>query len=109
MRHVSHFTVRKRIWLSLIIGSLIFLALITRLGYIQLIKGNWLAQGAEDLWNRDIPVEAKRGAITDRNGEPLAYNVSSPTVIAIPVQIKDAQYTARELASILNMSEEKIY
>jgi len=109
VRHVSHFTVRKRIWLSLLIGSLIFLALITRLGYIQLIKGNWLAQGAEELWSRDIPVEAKRGAITDRNGEPLAYNVSSPTVIVIPVQIKDAQSTAKELANILNMSEEKIY
>lgn len=109
VRRVSHVTVRKRIWLSLIIGSLIFFALIIRLGYIQLIKGNWLAQGAEELWNRDIPVEAKRGKITDRNGEILTYNVSSPTVMAIPVQIKDAQYTARELANILNMSEEKIY
>ncbi len=73
------------------------------------MKGNWIAEKAEDLWKRDIPVEAKRGKILDRNGEALAYNISSPTVIAIPVQIKDPGTTARELANILNMSEQKVY
>ena len=109
MRRISQVIIRKRIWISLLVGILVFLALIFRLGYIQLVKGSWFTDKAEDLWSRDIPVEAKRGTILDRNGNELAYNISSPTVIAIPVQIKDAKTTAMELASILNMSEEKIY
>lgn len=109
LRRISHVTIRRRIWLSLIIGSFLFVSLISRLGYIQLVKGQWLAEKAQDLWSRDIPVEAKRGKILDRNGEVLAYNISSPTVIAIPVQIKDPQKTAAELANILNMSEQNIY
>lgn len=109
MRRVSQVTVRKRIWIALLVGSILFVSLITRLGYIQLVKGGWLSQQAEDLWKRDIPVQAKRGGIFDRNGEVLAYNISSPTVIAIPVQIKDPASTARELANILNMNEQQVY
>ncbi|MFV9509992.1 stage V sporulation protein D [Tepidibacillus sp. LV47] len=109
MRRVSQVTVRKRIWLSFVIGSLLFVTLIGRLGYIQLAKGQWLAEKAEDLWSRDIPVEAKRGKIFTRDGEVLAYNISAPSVMAIPVQIKDPNYTAKELANILGMSQEKIY
>ena len=109
MRKVSQVTVRKRIWLSLLIGSLLFVSLIGRLGYIQIGKGSWLAKKAEDLWSRDIPVEAKRGKILTQDGEILAYNISSPSVMAIPVQIKDPSFTAKELAPILGMSQEKIY
>ncbi|TCS84419.1 stage V sporulation protein D [Tepidibacillus fermentans] len=109
MRRVSQVTVRKRIWLSFVIGSFLFVSLIGRLGYVQLAKGQWLADKAEDLWSRDIPVEAKRGKIFTRDGEVLAYNVSAPSVMAIPVQIKDPNYTAKELANILGMNQEKIY
>ncbi|GBF11984.1 stage V sporulation protein D [Tepidibacillus infernus] len=109
MRRVSQVTVRKRIWLSLIIGTFLFISLIGRLGYIQLVQGKWLAEQAEELFKRDIPVEAKRGKIYDRNGEILAYNISAPTVVAIPVQVREPQKAARELANILHMSEEKIY
>lgn len=109
MRHVSQVTVRKRILISLLVGSLIFISLIARLGFIQIVVGDRLAIKAKDLIERDIPVEAKRGKILDRNGKVLAYNISSPTVMAIPVQIKEAGKTAMELANILNMSQEKIY
>ncbi len=109
MRRVSQVIVKKRIWITLVVGIIIFSSLIIRLGYIQLVKGSWITEQAEDLWSRDIPVEAKRGSIVDRNGDVLVYNISSPSVIAIPVQIKDAESTAVELANILNMNEEKIY
>lgn len=109
MRRISQVIIRKRMWLTLVVCFIIFFALITRLGYIQLVKGNWLTEKAEDLWSRDIPVEAKRGTIYDCNENVLACNVSSPSVVAIPVQIKDASYTAKQLANVLNMSEEKVY
>lgn len=106
---VSGVTVRRRLLVALSLGTLLFLALIVRLGYVQLWKGTELAEKAEDSWRRQVPFAAKRGEISDRNGIPLAYNISSPTVWAVPAQIKDAKGTAAKLASILDMSEEKIY
>jgi len=106
---VSNVTVRRRIFLALVIGMILYTALITRLGYIQIVQGQWLLDQANDLWKRDIPFEAKRGRILDRNGEVLVENISVPSVLAIPAQIQDPRETAKKLAVILGESEEKIY
>jgi len=106
---VSNVTVRRRLFLILLLAAVSFLALCARLGYVQLWKGQELAQKAEDSWRRQIPYVAKRGEIKDRNGTSLAYNISSPTVWAIPVQIKEKQEAAAVLAPLLDMSVEKIY
>jgi stage V sporulation protein D (sporulation-specific penicillin-binding protein) len=100
--------VRKRLFLLLIIASMIFLLLLIRLSYVQIMQGEWFRQKALELGSRDIPFQAKRGSILDRNGEALAYNISAPTVMAIPVQIKDKERTAQELAKILQAPKEKI-
>ncbi len=101
--------VRKRLFVTFMIAMTLFAGLVGRLAYVQLVKGDWLIQRAEDLWSRDIPFEAKRGRILDRNGEVLAYNVSAPSILAIPAQIEDPAETARQLALILGGEEEKIY
>jgi stage V sporulation protein D (sporulation-specific penicillin-binding protein) len=101
--------VRKRLFITLVLGLLLFGGLLGRLGYVQLVQGQWLSEKAEELWGRDIPFEAKRGRILDRNREVLTYNISSPTVMAVPVQIKQPAETARKLARILKAPEEKVY
>ncbi len=106
---VSNVTVRRRIFLALIAGIVLYTALITRLGYIQLVQGQWLQDKALDLWNRNIPFEAKRGRILDRNGNELVGNASVPSVMAIPAQIKDAKDTARKLALVLGVKEDDVY
>ncbi|MBW5444834.1 stage V sporulation protein D [Cohnella sp. CFH 77786] len=105
---ISQVTVRKRLFWALLFVVFAFAALIVRLGYVQLWKGAELAQLAEDNWRREIPFQAKRGEIVDRNGVRLAYNISSPTVWAIPAQIKDKEETARRLAPVLGTSESKL-
>lgn len=106
---VSGVTVRRRLTIALVIGIFLYALLGSRLGYVQLVKGSWLADKADNLWSRDIPFEAKRGKILDRNGEILAYNISAPSVIVFPAQVKDAEETAEKLAQILGASKEKIY
>lgn len=106
---ITHMTIRKRTYVVFLVVIFIFFGLIFRLGYLQLYKTHWLTDLAEDLWRRDIPVEAKRGRILDRNEEEIVYNISAPTVMAIPAQIKDAQMTAQQLAPLLNMEEDAIY
>src|SRR5690606_30327719 len=53
--------------------------------------------------------EAKRGNIYDRNGDILVTNISVPSVMVIPAQVKDAKQTAHQLALILGKSDEEIY
>ncbi|MBL4952584.1 stage V sporulation protein D [Neobacillus sp. OS1-32] len=106
---VSNVTVRKRLLIALIVGVLIFLVIDVRLGYVQFYLGNMLTDRAKDSWSRNIPFEPERGRIIDRNGVPLATNISAPTVWVVPRQIKDPASTAEKLAEVLNMSKEKAY
>ena len=88
---------------------LLFIVLFGRLAYVQLIQGSWLSRQASELWERNIPFEPKRGEILDRNRKKLTYNISSPSVMVIPAQIKHPTKTAKELALILQASEQKIF
>jgi stage V sporulation protein D (sporulation-specific penicillin-binding protein) len=106
---VSNVTVRKRLLFILIVGVLAFGIFIVRLGFVQLFMHGWLTQKALDSWSREIPYEAERGNILDRNGKILATNMSRPTVLVVPKQIRNPAKTAEELAKVLNMSKEKAY
>lgn len=95
--------------MALIIGIVLYSALIARLGYVQLVEGPGLAEKAGDLLQRDIDFQPNRGRILDRNGNELVSNMSVPTLIAVPAQIKDPRETAKQLAVILGQKEEEVY
>lgn len=106
---VSNVTVRRRLVFVLSFGLLFFLVIILRLGYVQFALGDDLTNRAEDSWSRNIPFEAKRGEILDRNGVPLATNVSAPSVLIVPRQIKNPAEDAQKLANVLKMDRTKVY
>lgn len=106
---VSNVTVRKRLMIALFVGILIFLIIDVRLGYVQFFLGDKLTDQAKGSWSRNIPFEPKRGEIIDRNGVPLATNVSAPTVYVIPRQVKDPAATSEKLAAVLNIPKEDAY
>lgn len=105
---VSNATVRRRIFIAMVIGIVLYTALITRLGYVQLVLGPSLQDKAENLLKRNIPFEPMRGKILDRNGVPLVTNISVPSLWAIPAQVKEPDETARKLAVILGVKEEDV-
>lgn len=106
---VSAVTVRRRLIFILITGMLIFGIFTARLAYVQFYMNGWLTRQALDSWSRQIPYEAERGDILDRNGEVLATNVSRPSVLVVPKQVRDPVKTAEKLARVLNASKEHIY
>ena len=55
---------------------LVFSLLILRLGWLQLVEGDRLRNEAMDVRMKDVPVEARRGTIYDRNGNELVTSVS---------------------------------
>lgn len=94
----------KRIKILFIVLLLLFIMIILRVFYVQMIDYKKLNKYAEDLWSRDLPIEADRGLILDRNGEVLANNLTTTSLVLIPNQIKNKKKTTKLLAEILNVS-----
>ena len=100
---------RKRLVIVMVLACSLFLGLIFRIGYLQLIKGEWLSTRASEQQTREIPIEAKRGTIYDTNMKELAVSVTKYTVWCKPVEVKDAKETSEELAKILDEEYDDIY
>ncbi len=112
-----------RIYRKIVIGIIFFFALIlVKLSYVALSKkvdGVDLQAFASNRNTYKSTIHAKRGTIYDVNGDILAQDVNSYTVIAFlsdtrttneknPQHVVDKKYTAKALAPLLNMTEEYI-
>ena len=87
----------------------IFALIIGKVFYIQVIDYDKLNSYASGLWSRNLPIEANRGKIYDRNGVVLADNLTTSSLVFIPNQIKDKIGTAEKISEILGVSYDKIY
>ncbi|MCW3480728.1 penicillin-binding transpeptidase domain-containing protein [Neisseriaceae bacterium JH1-16] len=67
----------------LILGGL-FLVLILRAMYMQLVQQDFLVGQGDARFRRTLTMEANRGVITDRNGEPLAISTPVQSIWASP-------------------------
>lgn len=91
----------------LIIITILFLVFI-RVFYIQVFEYKKLNKLASSLWSRNLEIEADRGKILDRNGEVLADNLTTSSLVLIPNQIKNKEDTTKKLANILGLSYESM-
>ena len=96
----------ERIKVVFILMLLLLILIVVRVFYIQVVDYEKLNKYAEDLWSRELPIEANRGLILDRNGKVLADNLTTTSLVLIPNQIKDKEKTTKELSEILNVSYE---
>ena len=102
-------TQNSRIRLIFLLVLIVFILIIVRVFYIQVIEYKKLNTLAESLWSRNLPVQADRGKILDRNGKVIAGNVTTSSLILIPNQIKDKEKVARDISNILGTSYEDMY
>lgn len=98
----------ERIKVTFLVMLLLFIFIILRVFYIQIFDYKKLNSYASNLWSRDLPIEANRGLILDRNGVVLADNLTTTSLILIPNQIKDKEKATKELAKILNVEEKEM-
>ena len=87
----------------------LFILIICKVFYIQVIDYDNLYTKATDLWSRNLPIEGDRGKIYDSTGTVLADDVTTASVVIIPNQIKDKETTSRALADALGASYDDIY
>ncbi len=98
----------KRVIMVYIITMIGFVALISRLSYVKIVKGSNYYELALDLWTRTAPTKGVRGNIYDRNGNLIVGSYLAPTIVAIPKQIENKDETASCIADILNVKKEEI-
>ena len=96
--------INKRIKIILLLFGFILLMVIFKVFYVQVFDYKKLSSLASDLWSRNLPIEASRGKILDRNGIVLADNVTTTSLVLVPNQIKNKMEVTKELAKILNVS-----
>jgi stage V sporulation protein D (sporulation-specific penicillin-binding protein) len=99
---------RKRLIFCLFTVFFIFFALILRLMWIQVIKGDLYRGMAVEQWTRDIPVPSKRGIIYDRNGKKLAISASIESIYVRPVEIEDVEGVSYRIAEALGMDRQQV-
>lgn len=102
---------KKRIVVLFFTLGFIFIALIIRLGWIQIVSSEKYQQLALEQQTRDIPIPAKRGIIFDRKGKELAVSASTSTIWARPSEVKNANNideTVRILSETLGEDPENI-
>ncbi len=80
--------------------------IVMRVFYIQVFEYDRLSSLAESLWSRKLPIGADRGEIYDRNGNVLATNLTTTSLVLIPNQITNKEEVARSLSDILGSDYE---
>ncbi|MCI1881711.1 MAG: stage V sporulation protein D [Sporolactobacillus sp.] len=108
---VSKRTVNKRLLFIFIFGLAVFAIFIIRLIDVQIVHNQWLTKKAIEEWGKNVPYEAERGDILDTHKKVLATNVSSPSVLVVPIQVPVEKLgrVADELARVLGMNRKKAY
>lgn len=102
-------TLKKRLLAILIAVAFLFLFVLGRMFYIQIIWGEDLQEKAIDQWTRDIPVIAERGKIYDANGVLLAGNDDTYTVFVRKKAVSDVDYLCDTLSETLKIDRDSAH
>lgn len=100
--------IHKRIKIVLLIILFIFIIIIAKVFYIEVIDYKKLNSLASGLWSRNLPIEADRGNIYTVDGKSIASNLTTTSLVFIPNQIKNKDLVAEKISEILDVPKSKI-
>ncbi len=101
--YINNYTRRRRLIFCILF--IFFFISLARLFFIQCFRNKYLTLLARKQQNLFIDLEPQRGTIFDRNLRPLAINLPSESLYAVPVEIKDKKGTVELLSSILETEQ----
>ena len=99
---------RKKILVVFVISALLMTGLCGQLGFLMIARSDHYSKMADALHERERTIKASRGEIVDRTGTVIAANRTVCTVSVIHNQVKEPEKVIRELARILDLSEEEV-
>lgn len=108
-KQYSVFSIQKRLLAIIMLITFVFSAIVVRLFIVQVVDAENLLNKAESQWIRDLPLNAKRGTIFDRNGIALAVSYTSYNIYVRAVSVKDASEVTKALVEVLGVDYEQTY
>lgn len=99
----------NRLDVFIVVAVLVFAALISRLGYLQVVKGNYYGKLADGNRIRLIPIMAPRGTFYDRYRVPLVLNRPGFSVELVPLNGPIDNTVIDKLAAILEVAPREIH
>ncbi len=82
----------------LVVLLVVLAALAVRLAQVQLLMGDRLRQMALRQQIATLAIEPHRGRILDRSGRPLAINIETTSIYAVPTLIEDRRAFSARIA-----------
>jgi len=99
---------KKRMLVILAVLMILFVALIGRMFFWQVVKAEEMQQKAYAQQTKNRIISPKRGTIYDTNGVVLARSVSVETISVTPKNVKEKEKTAEGLCEILDLDYDTI-
>ena len=100
--------IHKRIKIVSLIIIFAFILIVCKVFYIEVIEYKKLNSLASNLWSRNLPIEADRGKIYTVDGEKIAGNVTTTSLVFIPNQIENKDLVATKISEILGVDKATI-
>lgn len=100
--------IHKRIKIVLLVVVVIFVVIVGKVFYIEVIEYKKLNSLAGNLWSRNLPIEADRGKIYTVDGEIIAGNLTTVSLVFVPNQVKDKDLVATKISEILEVDKSVI-
>ncbi|QGG56902.1 PASTA domain-containing protein [Paenibacillus sp. B01] len=107
-------TVKRIKMRTVVVGGLItllFLILLSRLFWVQVVKADFWLDEAKKIWTAQDTIPAERGTISDRNGTLLAMNIPAYSVVVDPKMLDKvglAAEASQGLAKVLGKPEAEV-
>lgn len=99
-------TIRKRLVALAAIITVLFAAVLVRVGRLTIVDAADLTRRGMAQWTRSGIITADRGTIYDRNGMVLARNATAYIVTAAPRLVKDPEALCDLLCPLLGLERE---
>ncbi len=108
MKHIAGRQMARRGRGWALVAMLGFAIIAGKLFYIQVIDHGKYSREAEKIQGRRWPIQAPRGNIYDRNGNPLALNLKLFSVAADPGLVDQPSAVAAKLQPLLRLGQQDL-
>jgi cell division protein FtsI (penicillin-binding protein 3) len=101
-------TIRRLHWLLWLLLAWVA-AIFLRLLWLQILQHDDLLRLAQQQQQRVVEIQAARGAIFDRSGQPLAKSLAAESICVNPLKIPDAGTAADILSRVLEVDRSRLH
>ncbi|MBW1695997.1 MAG: penicillin-binding protein 2 [Deltaproteobacteria bacterium] len=97
---------------TLLIGvafSIFFSIIAAKAVYLQVYRGKWLSERAENQYKKSVVSTGKRGIIYDANHRTMAVSIDVMSIAAWPRKILNPKTAATALSAALHLNRNAVY